>query len=488
MDPEVAAVAVAEFGRLHLDKQVRELFRIIDLDASGDLDRREVLWSFKKNGLLRAICGSQLHLRWLLEPSAYEEILKVMDGSSSRTLNFGEFHAFISMMSSISLKASFESTSLAARRRQKQLKMQETRRKLLAAAKAASNASLATSTVRFEDRVFALIAGSKGATEVKATTVLTFASDPANVERARRAPGLTKLEPLLRKAPRVWYKAFYWSLDDAGAKVLDKTEFADVLASAIASRMPRADISREAKESHELFDKLKHDVPRDRATGTGHGQATSISKMFVVTSLEDTESIRRKHIQSLVARSEHLGMLHPTTEWRRKFYDSESKEPGKVTREEFVDFFEKTLKRFNKERRGVGSVAATLLDAEVQRLRLAFNLIDTDGSNSLSINELLAAIKNEATLHAMLAACPALKPLIAPETWFKAFMTLPTNARGEVTFSGFRHFCERANHASMRREKEKQAEKANSTGRKRSVMTFSHDRSAPIPLAVNTLT
>ena len=60
-----------------------------------------------------------------------------------------------------------------------------------------------------------------------------------------------------------------------------------------------------------------------------------------------------------------------------------------------------------------------------------------------STAELLASIRNKETLDAMVAACPPLRPMLAPETWFKAFMMLPTNSAGEVTFTGFRKFCER---------------------------------------------
>ena len=81
-------------------------------------------------------------------------------------------------------------------------------------------------------------------------------------------------------------------------------------------------------------------------------------------------------------------------------------------------------------------------NVQYKRMKAAFDLIDADGGGTLDTRELLAAVKDEETVEAMLAACPALAPIIDPAKWFKSFMTIPMNADGEVTFAGFRQFCE----------------------------------------------
>ena len=60
-----------------------------------------------------------------------------------------------------------------------------------------------------------------------------------------------------------------------------------------------------------------------------------------------------------------------------------------------------------------------------KRLKAAFDLIDTDQSNSLDARELLVAVRDARTVKSLLAACPALEPLLEPHAWFKAFVSRP---------------------------------------------------------------
>ena len=80
------------------------------------------------------------------------------------------------------------------------------------------------------------------------------------------------------------------------------------------------------------------------------------------------------------------------------------------------------------------------LDMDDHILREIFNLIDTDGSNTLDKYELLDAVTNNQQVLELVHSAPILAPLLQPDAFENALMDLDTAHSGIVTFSEFKAF------------------------------------------------
>ena len=80
------------------------------------------------------------------------------------------------------------------------------------------------------------------------------------------------------------------------------------------------------------------------------------------------------------------------------------------------------------------------LDMDDHILREIFNLIDTDGSNTLDKYELLDAVTNNQQVLELVHSAPILSPLLQPDAFENALMDLDTAHSGIVTFSEFKAF------------------------------------------------
>jgi hypothetical protein len=80
------------------------------------------------------------------------------------------------------------------------------------------------------------------------------------------------------------------------------------------------------------------------------------------------------------------------------------------------------------------------LDMDDHVLREIFNLIDTDGSNTLDKYELLDAIANNQQVLELVHSAPILEPLLQPDAFENALMELDTAHQSIVTYSEFKAF------------------------------------------------
>ena len=88
---------------------------------------------------------------------------------------------------------------------------------------------------------------------------------------------------------------------------------------------------------------------------------------------------------------------------------------------------------------GHGSKGGSL-DMDDHILREIFNLIDSDGSNTLDKYELLEAVNSNQQVLELVHSAPILAPLLQPDAFEKAIMELDTAHSGIVTFSEFKAF------------------------------------------------
>ena len=118
------------------------------------------------------------------------------------------------------------------------------------------------------------------------------------------------------------------------------------------------------------------------------------------------------------------------------------------------------------------------LDMDDHILREIFNLIDTDGSNTLDKYELLDAVTNNQQVLELVHSAPILAPLLQPDAFENALMDLDTAHSGIVTFSEFKAFLitqtrkiSRANNEADVAKKQKQRQKE----KRKSLKTLDED-------------
>ena len=201
------------------------------------------------------------------------------------------------------------------------------------------------------------------------------------------------------------------------------------------------------------------------------GKQTAPTKMDISNAM-----IMNPDVTALITNSNRLSCLAKWSGWHSTFMRSPTAKRDRATWVEFSGYFKKFVSKENPNAVAsprspmMSPTARGKLDVKRKARRKAFDLIDTDGSNSLDTRELLAAVKDEETVHGLLSACPALQPLLEPKTWFSAFMRMPTDLSGNVTFGGFCFFCD-AIEASAKREATRQKEKKKARRMSRAVET-----------------